>query len=86
MWVLIVICVLYVLSWWLHPLMNCPACKGSPRHSGALHTTKFRLCHVCGGSGRAVRPGARMLRSMGLMKYPPERTGTFGWYRRNRRG
>jgi hypothetical protein len=76
---------LYVLSWYIHPLMACPACKGASRHYGALHRSKFRFCHVCGGNGRAVRPGAKVLMSAGLMKNGAERTGSYGWARRNRR-
>jgi hypothetical protein len=75
----------YISSWWLHPHMACPKCKGNSRKYGALHTTKFRFCHVCGGSGRAVRCGARLMVKMGFMK-DPDTTGAFGWWWRNRRG
>jgi hypothetical protein len=76
---------LYVLSWYIHPLMRCPKCKGGGRHWGSLHKSKFRFCHVCGGNGRAVRPGAKVLMSLGLMKHGPERSGSYGWVRRNSR-
>lgn len=75
---------LYALSWRLHPMMACPKCKGRSRHYGALHGSKFRFCHKCGGSGRAVRPGAKVLMGVGLMKHGPERTGSFGWMWKNR--
>ena len=77
---------LYTASWYLHPLMACKKCKGTSRFYGSLHRRKFRFCHACGGNGRAVRPGAKVLMGMGLMKHGAERTGSYGWTRRNRRG
>jgi hypothetical protein len=82
--VLAVIGPLYVLSWYLHPLMRCRKCKGGSRHYGSLHKSKFRFCHKCQGTGRSPRLGARVLMGMGLMKHGPERTGSYGWVRRNR--
>jgi len=76
--------VLYVSSWWWHPIRVCPKCKGDTRLYGALHTTKWRFCHVCEGSGRAPRIGAKILIAMGLMKHPYDETGGWGWRRKNR--
>lgn len=83
MWVIIVICVLYVLSWPLHPNRACPNCKGAGRFYGALHRSKFRFCHACEGRGRVPRTGAVVLVRMGWMK-DPARTGSLGWLRKNR--
>jgi hypothetical protein len=87
LWVIgLTIAGLYAVSWYIHPLMRCPKCKGTARHWGSMHKSKFRLCHACGGNGRAVRPGAKVLMSLGLMRYGADRTGSLGWGRRNRRG
>jgi DnaJ-class molecular chaperone len=63
---LLVVVVVVVLGWLvslvLHPWTACSACKGSPRHYGAVATKSFRLCSACGGSGRQLRFGARMFR------------------------
>ena len=85
-WVVLLVVVLYTVSWYIHPLMACPKCKGSSRFYGSLHKSKFRFCHKCGGNGRAVRPGAKVLMGLGLMKYGAEKSGSNGWARRNRRG
>ncbi len=82
---LVLIGALYASSWWLHPLKACPKCKGTSRHSGSVHKTKFRFCHHCAGKGRVPRAGALVLMKMGAIK-DPERTGSLGWARRNRRG
>jgi hypothetical protein len=59
---LVVIGGVVVLGWLvsllLHPFTACSACKGSPRHYGALATRSFRMCATCGGSGRRRRVGA----------------------------
>ena len=75
---------LYALSWYIHPMMACPKCKGTSRHYGALHKSKFRFCHKCGGNGRTARLGAKVLMGVGLMRHGAERTGSYGWTRRNR--
>lgn len=86
-WLVLIVCiVLYVLSFYLHPLMACRKCKGRGRFYGAVHRSKFRFCHACGNTGRKTRPGATALMSLGLMKYGAERSGSYGWVRRNRRG
>jgi hypothetical protein len=82
--ILIVAAALYAASWYIHPLQNCRSCKGTPRLWGGLHKSKFRFCHACQGTGRAVRPGAKVLMGMGLMKHGPERSGSYGWVRKNR--
>jgi hypothetical protein len=51
----------YVLSLMLHPLTHCRRCDGTPRSYGAVYTHAFRLCSLCGGSGRQMRLGARLL-------------------------
>lgn len=79
------IAVLYVSSWWWHPIRRCPKCKGESRLYGALHRSKWRFCHVCEGSGRAPRIGAKILIALGLMTRPYDRTGGLGWYLKNRR-
>lgn len=75
--------ILYASSWWLHPLRACPACKGTPRQHGGLHTTKFRWCSRCEGRGRVPRLGAMVLMKTGWLK-DPERAGSIGWIRKNR--
>jgi hypothetical protein len=77
------ILLLYMSSWWLHPMRACPKCKGSSRHYGSLHKSKFRFCDKCQGRGRQPRMGAKVLMGMGIIK-DPERTGTLRWGRRNR--
>ena len=81
--VLAIIGLLYASSWWLHPLKACRACKGTSRHFGSVHKSKFRFCHACAGRGRVPRPGAVVLVKLGMMK-DPERTGSLGWIRKNR--
>ena len=77
--------VLYVSSWWWHPIRACPKCKGNSRLvRGPPHTTKWRFCHVCEGSGRAPRIGTKILIAMGLMKHRYDRTGGLGWWWKNR--
>lgn len=83
--ILTLVAALYASSWWLHPLRACPACKGTPRQYGGLHRSKFRWCSHCEGRGRVLRLGAVVLMKMNLMK-DPERTGSLGWHRKNRRG
>lgn len=83
--ILVGIGVLYVSSWWWHPIRVCPRCRGNSRLPGGVHTTKWRFCHVCEGSGRAPRIGAVILTRMGLMKHRYDRTGGFGWWWKNRR-
>lgn len=51
----------YVLSLVLHPLTHCRRCDGAPRSYGTIYTHAFRLCSGCGGSGRQLRLGARLL-------------------------
>ena len=51
----------YVVSLMWHPWTHCRRCEGSPRSYGTVYTTAFRLCSSCGGSGRQLRLGARLL-------------------------
>lgn len=74
----------YVLSLVLHPMVHCRACKGTPRFYGSVFKRSFRFCHTCGNTGRHPRAGARALVALGFMK-DPERAGSLGWLRRNRR-
>lgn len=50
----------YVLSLYLHPFIRCSHCKGTARFYGAVFRRAFRLCPVCGGSGRQERLGVRL--------------------------
>jgi DnaJ-class molecular chaperone len=51
----------YVASVCLHPYMACEACEGRGRHQGSWFNKSFRPCHVCSGTGRKQRLGARVL-------------------------
>jgi DnaJ-class molecular chaperone len=51
----------YVLSVVLHPWTTCRRCNGTPRSYGTVFTGAFGLCSSCGGSGRQLRLGARLL-------------------------
>lgn len=51
---------IYLLSCWVWPYTTCGVCKGSPRHMSPLGTA-WRNCGSCGGSGRKVRLGRKLL-------------------------
>lgn len=77
----------YLMSCALHPMRHCRHCDGTPRMYGGLFSKSFRFCHVCtsaGRPGRERRNGTKMLVGLGLMKNP-ERAGSLGWRRANRR-
>lgn len=52
----------YVTSLHLHPSRACWACEGSGKATGLIFGYARRQCGTCGGSGRRLRLGARMLR------------------------
>lgn len=51
----------YVFSCWLHPRRDCWTCDGSGKHRGRIYTYASRACQACGGSGRRLRLGSRIL-------------------------
>lgn len=52
----------YVVSLILHPYATCGACRKTPgRHHGAVFTYAHRKCTKCGGTGRKLRVGTRLL-------------------------
>lgn len=59
--VLLLLAVGYAASIYLHPYVQCEACKGSGRHRGSVFNYGFRPCHKCSGVGRKQRLGARVL-------------------------
>jgi hypothetical protein len=60
LWLVISI-VTYVASLHLHPRRTCRACDGTGRHTGLVFNYGHRMCLTCGGNGRRLRAGARML-------------------------
>ncbi len=65
---LLIVAVLYASSWWLHPYRACKRCKGSGKHFGALHQSKWRNCDQCEGKGKSARLGTKLMVSVGLHK------------------
>lgn len=50
----------YLGSVWRNPFAPCRWCNGKPKTTGVLFTRAFDLCKHCNGSGRRVRPAARL--------------------------
>ena len=44
--------------WW--PLGPCPWCRGRAGRSWGSAKRAYGRCHACGGSGRRIRPLARI--------------------------
>jgi DnaJ-class molecular chaperone len=55
----IVVAVSYYVSLRIWPMSNCSRCQGSGRNAGST-AKRYGRCKKCGGTGRRLRPGARM--------------------------
>jgi hypothetical protein len=58
--VLLVALAVYLISVWRNPFAPCRWCNGKPKTTGAFFVKAFDLCRHCNGSGRRVRPAARV--------------------------
>lgn len=56
----VVMAVSYYVSLRVWPWRNCGRCQGSGRNAGST-AKRYGRCKKCGGTGRQVRPGARMV-------------------------
>lgn len=55
-----IIGVCYYVSLRIWPYRPCRRCEGGGRNAGS-NRRRFGTCPACGGSGRKLRTGARML-------------------------
>lgn len=61
--VLAVAALAYLLSARIWPWRPCRRCRGGKKlHSKPVFSSGFRMCPRCGGSGRELRPFARLVR------------------------
>lgn len=51
----------YLLSCAIHPFKVCPACQKTGQSTSTTFKGAFGPCRRCGGSGRRIRAGARLL-------------------------
>ncbi len=49
--------VVYLISLWWHPFINCRSCDGTGRATGKFFEYTHRQCTDCGGHGRHRRLG-----------------------------
>ena len=83
-WIVLLGAAGWISSWWWHPLMRCRKCKGKQRNYGGVFRRNWHFCSARSGTGRAPRPGYKLLRVLGVLKHPAEETGP-GWATKRRK-
>ena len=53
----------YALGCWLWPFATCGRCKGSGKRRSPFGLA-FGLCRRCGGTGRTLRTGRRIINAL----------------------